>query len=277
MILRKIYYSFPPKLRRTIRRGWYFPIDLWTKVTGDSIPLVPPKGKIFTGSGDFVKQGDVIFSNILRLCDLQREDHVLDIGSGIGRVARPMAAFLHKSGSYDGFDIVEEGIEWCKMNYKNYPNFHFTWIPLQNDLYNLSTDKTADQFKFPYPSESFDLIVLNSVFTHMQIADVANYVSEISRMLKKGKVCYCTFFIITDQSEKYLNTSENPFFKYRYDQYYLHDDQVKDANIAFKLSYLEDLLNINGLRIRSLHEGWWSGRKQEETIEFQDVLVMEKI
>ena len=138
MIQRKLYYFFSPVARRKIRELFYLPADILDKLKGRHQKLVPPRGKIFTGSGDFVKQGDHIFENISTLCEITPSVHVLDIGSGIGRVARPFAEFLSEEGKYTGFDVVEEGIKWCKQNYTSYPNFTFTYIPLLNDLYNLS-------------------------------------------------------------------------------------------------------------------------------------------
>jgi SAM-dependent methyltransferase len=274
MLLRKLYYFLSPGLRRTVRRIVYFPSDILIKIFTGRDKLVPPKGMIFTGSGDFTGQGDLIQAAIIKLCDLKNDAHILDIGSGIGRVARPMAYFLNENGSYDGFDIVKEGITWCTEAYKEYPNFRFRHIPLQNDLYNLSTENKASSFFFPYSSGQFDLVVLTSVFTHMQEADVQQYLHEIGRVLKKGKYCFSTFFIITVESDEFLKNSKDPFFKHRYENFFLHDNRVKDANIAYKFEVIEKMLFNSGLKIKSFHPGWWAGRKKEDCLIFQDVMII---
>ena len=216
----------------------------------------------------------MIHASIMKLCDLKKDAHVLDVGSGIGRVARPMANFLNSQGSYEGFDIVKEGISWCTKAYKDYANFRFQYIPLLNDLYNLSAPNNASTFRFPYPSERFDLVVLTSVFTHMQQAEVQQYLKEIGRVLKKGAYCYCTFFIITGESDNFLKQSTEPFFKYRFQNYFLHDQRVKDANIAYKYEIIEEMLSVSGLEIKSFHPGWWAGLNKEECENFQDVLII---
>jgi len=274
MILRKLYYLLNPGLRRIVRRIFYFPSDALSYIFSGRDKLVPPKGMIFTGSGDFVEQGDMIFSAIRRLCDLQPNAHVLDIGCGIGRIARPMAYFLGATGTYDGFDIVKEGIEWCKKTYLHFPNFKFSHVSLQNDLYNLSNHNKASDFSFPYPSGQFDLVVLTSVFTHMQEPDVRQYLREIGRVLKNDKYCFCTFFSITPDSDKFLKNSKEPFFKYRYENFFLHDKRVKDANIAYKFEIIEKMLTSSGLKIKSFHPGWWAGLKKTECINFQDVMII---
>lgn len=274
MLIRKIYYFLSPPLRLFVRRMVFLPVDFISGIFHKRDKLIPPRGLIFTGGGDFAGQGDNMMASIMKLCDLKPDSHVLDIGCGIGRIARPMAGFLSNVGSYSGFDIVRDGIDWCAKAYSGYSNFHFRHIPLQNDLYNLSTQNKAADFSFPYPSGQFDLIVLTSVFTHMQEPDVQQYIKEIGRVLKKNKYCYCTFFIITTESEEFLRKSKNPFFRYRFDHYYLHDNSVKDANIAYKYEVIENMLFSSGLKIKSFHPGWWTGRRKDECENFQDAMII---
>jgi hypothetical protein len=59
MHLRNIYYLMSPGMRLMARRAWYFPSDLWNSVSGKRHKYEPPKGKIFIGSGDFLKQGQL--------------------------------------------------------------------------------------------------------------------------------------------------------------------------------------------------------------------------
>jgi len=274
--MRKLYYLLSPKLRRIIRRLYYLPVDIFSTISNRKQELVPPQGLIFTGRGDFVKIGDSIAQQLVRLCGLKPEHKVLDIGCGIGRIARPLTSILNKEGSYEGFDIVKDGIEWCRKGYAKYPNFHFSYIPLKNDLYNLSTESKASQFVFPYPDNHFNVIVSTSVFTHMQEAEVENYIKEIARVLEKGGRCFATFFLLTKESIEFLDNSSNPFFKYRYGNYFLHDKKVKDANIAYKYDVLQNMITSAGLRIASHHPGWWSGGSKAECLDFQDVLVITK-
>lgn len=61
---------------------------------------------------------------------------MLDVGSGIGRMARPLTKFL-TSGSYVGIDIVPRGIEWCQRHITSrYPNFTFQHADVYNKEYN---------------------------------------------------------------------------------------------------------------------------------------------
>lgn len=275
-LLRKCYYLLPPVQRRVFRRLFFLPVDLADCITGKSKPLVPPRGLIFVGQGDFVEIGDNLLQHFQRLCQLQPYHRILDVGCGIGRIARPLAGFLNENGTYEGFDIVKEGINWCQKHYDAYPNFRFIYTPLQNDLYNLSADKRASEFTFPYGENEFDLVILTSVFTHMQPAGVANYLQEVGRVMKPGGRCFVTFFVITPASEKHLDESQNPFFAHRFGHYFLHNTRVKDANIAYRCEYLSALFINAGLEQLQFHPGWWAGLPKEQCINFQDVMVLGK-
>lgn len=274
---RKIYYALNPKLRRTLRRAYYWPVDLWEGLSGQRDEITPPKGKIFIGPGNFKALGEKLRSDFIQYGGLQPQHRVLDIGCGIGRIAIPLTSYINQDGSYHGFDIVDDGIQWCNTRiHPKFPNFHFKHIPLRNDLYNLETANKAENFQFPYPDQSFDFVILTSVFTHMQDKEVAQYLKEISRVLSTGGTCFATFFIIDENSEKFLKQSEAPFFAHDYGHYMLHDQKVKDANIAYKMTYIKEMLQNTQLSIKAFHPGWWAGRDKNLSVDFQDVLILQK-
>lgn len=278
MIARRLYYFLSPKMRRFARRMVYFPVDVFEQITGTRHPLAPPRGLIFTGSGDFIQSGKALAELCITEAGLTPQAHVLDVGCGIGRLAVPLTQVLDKKGSYNGFDVVPDGVEWCTKNITSkHPNFIFKYIPLRNDLYNLNTEKKAEQFVFPYNDNSFDLVVLTSVFTHMQYNEVKNYLAQIQRVLKPGGKCLATFFIIDEDTREIIQTRPEVMqFDYEYDTYYLHDSKVKDANIAFKLDALKGIISLAGLKISLLNQGWWRGTDKNASFNFQDVVLMEK-
>ena len=120
---------------------------------------------------------------------------MLDIGCGIGRMAVPLTRYLNEQGSYEGFDIVAEGIDWCtKKITPKYPRFSFHLADVYSQKYNPEGTFSASEYPFPFKDESFDLVFLTSVFTHMLPPDVENYMKEISRVLKRNGSCLITFF-----------------------------------------------------------------------------------
>lgn len=272
--IRKIFYGLPVNIRYAIRRIIYFPIDIIKKEDD----LTPPKGMIFTGGGNYKKVGDQFFDYFLRFGDINPDSKILDIGSGIGRMAVPFTKFLSSEGKYEGFDIVKSGVDWCNNHIKKkYPNFNFKHIPLKNDLYNLSTDEKAADFVFPYENDSFDFIFLTSVFTHMLPDDVENYLKEINRVLKKGKSCFVTFFILDEKSKSKMKNEGMKNFPFDLGNYSLMDKSVKEANVAYSKVFINDLLKDKGFEITRFIRGNWSGLSAGELNEHQDILIVKKL
>ena len=274
---RKLFYSLPPSWRFLARRLYFLPVDTWEKWSGQRPALTPPKGLIFTGSGDFQREGKRLFERFRNLGGLQPEHRVLDIGSGIGRVAVQLSQYLNEQGSYEGFDVIKLGVDWWQKNISAaHPNFKFTYVPLGNDLYR-AEGEDASSFSFPYPDTSFHFAVSNSVFTHMLPEEVQNYLQELHRVLKPGGRAYLSFFILNDASK--AGMSNNPSFDFKFDHghYRLLDEQVKAANVAYEEDYFRQTL-LPGDKWKFVHQfyGYWSGKREEEQPDFQDFVIVEK-
>ncbi len=277
-ILRKLYYTLPPAWRFLARCLYYLPADLYEGLSGQRDAMVPPRGLIYTGSGDFRAQGEMMLRYFVELAGLQPHHRVLDVGSGMGRIAAPLAKYLDDRGSYEGFDVVEMGVRWCeKAIGSRYPNFRFQYIGLDNSLYRTGGANAAD-FRFPYPDEGFDLVVLISVFTHMLPDEVANYLREIQRVLRPGGCCFATFFLWNEEAATLVRNNAHFNFPYDRGHYRLMDEQVQAANVAFDESYLaQNMIRAAGLRVEEAFYGFWAGREKEGCKDFQDILVLKKV
>ncbi|HDO26936.1 MAG TPA: methyltransferase domain-containing protein, partial [Bacteroidetes bacterium] len=154
---------------------------------------------------------------------------------------------------------------------------NFKHVDLKNDLYNLKTETKAKDFVFPYNNEEFDFVFLTSVFTHMLPEDVEGYLSQIYRVLKNGSICFCTFFILNEESKKLMNASDGIRFNLNFGNYYLHDINVKEANVAFDEDYLKTLFTTGGFTVNRISYGYWSGRNKNASVDFQDIVVLKKV
>ncbi|OXA93735.1 hypothetical protein B0A62_12550 [Flavobacterium hydatis] len=239
--------------------------------------MVPNKGDIFIGSGDFVQQGKHHLKLLMEYAKLEPNHSVLDIGCGIGRVAVPLTNYLLADSKYEGFDLVKKGINWCKNNItSNFPNFNFQHIPLNNDLYSLTNQK-AENFIFPHKENSFETVFLFSVFTHMQPLEVQNYLNEIYRVLKSGGKCLATFFVYDEKNEDMISKDNGTFiFPYKKEGYRLMNEKVPSANIAFNEEYLNKMVDLSNLKLENKIYGTWSKRGNQSLVDFQDILVLEK-
>ena len=274
-ILRWFYYRIPPRGRLVLRRLYYLPGDLFAKRDA----MIPPKGMIFIGSGDFVEQGKLQRETILRHTGMQPDAAVLDVGSGIGRLAVAMTDYLNVDGRFEGFDLVKKGVNWCQKHITpKYPNFIFKHVDLKNDLYNLSTETSAKDFIFPYEDNQFDVVTLFSVFSHMIPEDINNYLSEIYRVLKKGGYCVATFFILDEEAKRNIEAGRTGefSFKYRHDGYAYLDEKVKEANVAYDPECLSSMITNSKLQMVCMEPGRWSDphRKSDQ---FQDLIILQKM
>jgi cyclopropane fatty-acyl-phospholipid synthase-like methyltransferase len=271
-MLRKLFYLLPPSWRHALRWLIYLPLDLFSSKK----ELSPPARLIYTGRGDFIQQGKEWFDFFINHTQLKPTDKVLDIGSGIGRIAIPLKDYLILQ--YEGFDAVKTGVDWCTKHISSqHPHFRFQYFPLHNDLYNQSALQ-ASQFVFPYSESEFDFACAISVFTHMLPEEVENYISQMAKVLKPEAKAVCTFFILNEHSIQSMN-NQNSSFKFNITnqgQFALMDEKVKSANVAYFENYIENLISNYSFRIITKIPGHWSGKEKNMDLAFQDIWVMEK-
>ena len=275
---RKFYYALPPAWRLIARKMVYLPADIMEGLFSTGETLTPPRRLIYTGRGDFLRIGELFLQDFISKNVIQKNSSVLDIGSGIGRIAIPLTDFL-EDGRYEGFDIMKPGIEWCKKNITSrFPHFRFTQVSLLNDLYR-NTGQSASQFVFPYPDNSFDLAIATSVFTHMVPEEVIHYIEEIHRVLKTGGHAYLTFFVLNENSKAQMIRGKNEFnFQYDHGNYRLLDEKVKSANVAYEEKFLfSEIINPQQFDIEFIEYGTWSTQTKGNPIAFQDRLVIKRI
>jgi ubiquinone/menaquinone biosynthesis C-methylase UbiE len=232
---------------------------------------------IFVGDGDYKSVGLAFRDLFIKYGGLKPEHRVLDVGCGIGRMAVPLTGYLSAKAEYHGFDIVKSGIKWCQQAITpRYPNFHFTHCDIHNKQYNPHGKYQASSYKFPFDTASFDFVFLTSVFTHMFPPDMENYLSEISRVLKKDGTCFITFFLMNEESKNQIrNGSTTQPFTHEMDGYFIVTTENPEAAIAFPEPYVRKLFSKFGLSISEpIHFGSWCGRQQ--FLSYQDIVIAKK-
>ncbi len=175
--------------------------------------LIPPLELMHDGPigyQEFKDNGEEFFRYYTGLCGLKPDEKMLDVGSGIGRKTFLLTDYIHEPGCYEGLDIVKTGIDWCTERITTrYPHFRFQLIDVRNRHYNPAGKYSAANYKFPFADESFDFVVLASVFTHMLAEDVENYLSEVARVLRRGGRCLISFFLLNEASRGLLEAGKS--------------------------------------------------------------------
>lgn len=267
-------YLFTP-ISSALRNIVYFAMDSVDLLLGRRDMLTPPRRMAYLpGGGNSYKLGEEFLRYFIELGSLKPNETVLDVGSSIGRMAAPLTKYLDEGGSYEGFDIVKEGVEWCKRKISHrYPNFHFQLAEVFNKNYNPEGKYNAAEYRFPYKNNSFDFVFLTSVFTHMLPHDIENYISEIARVLRKDGRCLITFFLLNKESLKRIETKKSTLdLKFVFDEYRTIDKNTPEAAIAYEEQFIRGLYGKYGLNIQEpVYYGYWSGRK--EFLSCQDIII----
>jgi SAM-dependent methyltransferase len=234
-------------------------------------PLVPPSTLHSVGHGDFRLIGDDLLRLLVDLGGLRPDERVLDVGCGTGRVARPLTAFLG-TGSYDGQDIVGRSIDWCRRAYRPFPNFRFHHADLQNRAYNRGGAVAAAEYRFPFEDDSFDFVLLTSVFTHMLTKDTRHYLEEIARLLAPGGRVFMTAFLLDEASRKAIAAGRTDF-TFRHDWQGCHVEQadIPEAAVAYDRAALAGMIAAAGLTVSRSDPGSWS---RPEGPTYQDILIL---
>lgn len=106
--------------------------------------------------------------------NLRKDSIFLDLGCGIGRIARHVSS---KVAHYYGVDYSNNMIERAKEENKDYPNVTF----MVNNGEDLSL----------FDDEFFDYVFVCLVFQHVPVTVTLGYIKEVFRVLKEGGTFFC--------------------------------------------------------------------------------------
>jgi ubiquinone/menaquinone biosynthesis C-methylase UbiE len=194
---------------------------------------------------------------------LQPDHAVLEPGCGTGRMAVALTEFLTPDGSYDGFDIVQEAVDWCVAHITpDHPNFRFRHVDVANPAYNPEGKLDPGEFAFPYPDAGFDFVFLTSVFTHMLPRDIQHYLSEIRRVLRPRGSCLMTFFLLNDDAREAIREGRSHRrFEHEGDGYFYDIEKVHEGAVAYREEDALSFLQGAGFGLRApIKYGRWAGR-----------------
>ena len=241
-------------------------------ITGRRDRLTPPRRMSgYVGGGDFRATGDEFLGHFRELGGLRPEDRVLEMGCGIGRMARVLAPVLRPPGSYDGFDIVASGIAWCQERYQDTAApFAFVHADLRNTAYNPHGALAADAYRFPYDDGAFDLVIATSLFTHLLPAAAEHYLSEAARVLAPGGRLFCTWLLFSTARPAPAGFAPLDAADARV---LVGDPTVPEAAVAYDEGWLTERLSALGLSRHALAHGTWSGLEGRS---LQDIVVAQR-
>lgn len=125
---------------------------------------------------------------------LSLDSNVLDIGSGCGRLAAALERFGLR-GRYTGIEVDREMVEWCRRHFPA-DRFEFHYADVYSSVYNPTGERGP--YRVPLDDATQDLVIGQSLFTHLLPDDLANYLREAHRVLRPSGTMYMGVFCLED-------------------------------------------------------------------------------
>jgi SAM-dependent methyltransferase len=240
-----------------------------------AIPL-PSVEDLNRVGGGFLEYCSEFLGYLIQLAGLKPDSHVLDVGCGVGRMGIMLAHYLGPTARYEGFDIMEDLIRWADREISGRaPHFKFQHVNVYNKAYNPSGTLAASEFRFPYEDESFDLIFLSSVFTHLLSDDLRHYLDEIYRVLRPEGRCLSTYFLMNKESRAVIDAGRSFFGRVHPVRDCLTPDPgVPEAATIYDESVVLRWIAERGFTLEGKYYGWWCRRAKLKNC--QDFLVHTK-
>lgn len=159
------------------------------------------------GGAHFLDNAELVASarrDVARLAEhgLTRDGNLLDWGCGAGRLAIGVIESWGGIARYDGIDVQRDLITWATRHVAR-EGIAFTHVDVANARYNRGG--TPDR-RIPGASAAYDALYAYSVLSHMDAAELADYLCEIRRLLKPGGFAWVTAFV----EDGVPDATENP-------------------------------------------------------------------
>jgi SAM-dependent methyltransferase len=196
----------------------------------------------------------------IKYANLRPEARVLEIGCGAGKIASSLTGYLSAEGEYWGFDNRKEVIEWCQAHISTeHGNFHFLHGDVYNRQYNPKGKLRAEEYQLPFENASFDLVFIISVFPHMALTEIENYLGEAARLLKEGGVFLSTYFLFNQQVRKGFHVGPPRSNFVPQGEHTMVARGHSSGTIAIEEGYLAVVYAEKGLEItQTLPSGTWA-------------------
>jgi SAM-dependent methyltransferase len=189
------------------------------------------------------------------------DSRIVDIGSGCGKSAVALRDFQYMGerfhGQYFGFDVDADMIRWCQQNFDP-EHFSFRAIDSYSAVYNPAPPRLASEqgtrtlrqaqgrlrgtTDLPVlegcEDSSIDLVMSQSLFSHLLERELQAYVKESARVLRKGGVMAMTFFCMDDL--RALNLLGGRWsFEHRRNAAYIENERYPEAAVAYDKAWME--------------------------------------
>jgi SAM-dependent methyltransferase len=253
-------------IQRILHPNRLLPPLMMRRIVGE--PFSDIYGRCFELTGRHIQ------TKLVHDAGLKGESHILDIGSGCGRIAIPLTESIDLSGSYYGLEAVRAMVNWCHRKITpKFPQFHFIHCDVYNKFYNPKGKERDESYQFPFNANQFDLIIATSIFTHLQPAAAQNYIRQCARVMKSDGILFMTCFLIengdhsSDGNLQFTNPLEGGAFAAK--------ASTPECAAAYPIQwFLERFEESHFAFVPPVRWGSWAGKASAYS--GQDVLIFRK-
>jgi SAM-dependent methyltransferase len=222
--MRRVLIKAVQRNKRLYRWLLFRHVDAKDRASGAAINLPPAELRYRVSSSpdaqNFINIGKKCAADIQSAmrkvgCELTQFDRVLDFGCGCGRTLVHLKD-LAPQAKFDGTDIDEAAISWCKEH-------------LRFGTFKVGqASPPAD-----YGSDSFDFVYAISVFTHLDAPYQFRWLEELRRITKPGGVLLLTVdsSLVGDKDFVFQRSYEDGLFPAWY-QNAFHSEQYVRENFG---------------------------------------------
>src|ERR1051326_7383801 len=185
-------------------------------------------GPEFADDQYFLDSARAEANRLVRYCGVNSETRLLDIGCGMGRLPIGILSAINAIDGYCGVDVSPRCIDWCNRHINvDRPGFTFVLLDVRNERYNAQGVEIDQNFRLPFASQSFDVIYLYSVFSHMLPDDMRACCNEFRRIIKPAGYVFLTAFVeehvpdVSVNPDSYRMEWSGPLHCVRYNKDYL--------------------------------------------------------
>ncbi len=178
--------------------------------------------------------------------NVNESSEILEIGCSSGRSVLGLVSRVSSVKRYLGLDARISNIEWCRKHIgSRYEYCSFQYLDLYHHLYNpKGTIKFDENFKFNLPSESFDVIYIQSVLGNNDDKDVRIFSREFARLLRSGGKLFLTAFL----EENVPDCTPNP-------EGYIMKCEYEKQVVRFEKNFFLNIFKSDGFVVDSFEYG----------------------
>ncbi len=176
------------------------------------------------------------------------DSRIVDIGCGCGKSAVALRDFDYMGerfgGEYFGFDVDSEMVVWCQQNF-DAARFTFRTVAAYSSVYNPVGASNAEVRLEGCADASIDLVMSQSLFSHLLERELRAYVKEAARVLRTGGIMTMTFFCMDDlRALKLLGGRWT--FAHKLGAAYIENERYPEAAVAYDKAWMEQVCRAAG-------------------------------